>query len=43
MLSAEPVAVSGPFGLAYNPLTDRWSESTDADVNFMMVATRHQA
>jgi 2-polyprenyl-6-hydroxyphenyl methylase/3-demethylubiquinone-9 3-methyltransferase len=40
MLSAEPVAVSGPYGLAYNPLTDRWSESTDAGVNFMMVATR---
>jgi 2-polyprenyl-6-hydroxyphenyl methylase/3-demethylubiquinone-9 3-methyltransferase len=43
MLSAEPVAVSGPFGLAYNPLTDRWSESVDADVNFMMVATPDQA
>lgn len=40
MLSAEPVAVSGPFGLVYSPLTGRWSPSTDADVNFMMVATR---
>ncbi len=40
MLSAEPVAVNGPFGLAYDPLNDRWSESTDADVNFMMTATR---
>ncbi len=40
MLSAEPVAVRGPFGLVYDPLADRWSESTDADVNFMMVATR---
>ena len=40
MLSAEPVAVTGPFGLAYSPLTDRWSESVDADVNFMMLATR---
>ena len=40
MLSAEPVAVSGPYGLAYNPLADRWSESDDAGVNFMMVATR---
>ncbi len=40
MLSAEPVAVTGPFGLAYNPLADRWSESTDSDVNFLMVATR---
>jgi 2-polyprenyl-6-hydroxyphenyl methylase/3-demethylubiquinone-9 3-methyltransferase len=40
MLSAEPVAVTGPFGLNYSPLSDRWSESADADVNFMMLATR---
>lgn len=40
MLSEEPVAVSGPFGLVYNPLTDRWSESDDAAINYMMVATR---
>lgn len=40
MLSAEPVTVSGPFGLVYSPLTGRWSPSTDTDVNFMMVATR---
>ncbi len=40
MLSEEPMAVSGPFGLVYNPLTDRWSESDDAGINYMMVATR---
>jgi 2-polyprenyl-6-hydroxyphenyl methylase/3-demethylubiquinone-9 3-methyltransferase len=40
MLSAEPVAVEGPFGLAYNPLTDRWRETDDAAINYMMVATR---
>ena len=40
MLSKEPVAVSGPYGLVYNPLTDRWSESDDAGINYMMVATR---
>ena len=40
MLWEEPLAVSGPFGLVYNPLTDRWSESGDAAVNYMMVATR---
>lgn len=40
MLSAEPVAVTGPYGLAYNPLTDRWRETDDAAVNYMMVATR---
>ena len=40
MLSQEPVAVSGPFGLVYDPFTDRWSESDDAGINYMMVATR---
>lgn len=40
MLSSEPVAVQGPFGVAYNPLTDRWSGSSDVDVNYMMVALR---
>ena len=40
MLSQEPVAVSGPYGLAYDPFTDRWSESNDAGVNYMMLATR---
>ena len=40
MLSHEPVAVSGPYGLIYDPLADRWSESSDADINYMMIATR---
>ena len=40
MLSQEPVAVSGPYGLVYDPLADRWSESSDADINYMMIATR---
>lgn len=40
MLSQEPVAVAGPFGLALNPLTGRWSESDDAGINYMMIATR---
>jgi len=40
MLSEEPVVVSGPFGLVYDPFTDRWSESDDAGINYMMVATR---
>ncbi|HWQ87610.1 bifunctional 2-polyprenyl-6-hydroxyphenol methylase/3-demethylubiquinol 3-O-methyltransferase UbiG [Brevundimonas sp.] len=40
MLSEEPVAVSGPFGLAWDPFTDRWSESDDAGINYMMIATR---
>lgn len=40
MLSGEPVAATGPFGLALNPLTGRWSESDDAGINYMMIATR---
>ena len=40
MLSQEPVAVTGPFGLALNPLTGRWSESEDVGINYMMIATR---
>ena len=39
-LSAEPVAVQGPFGVAYNPLADRWSLGRDASVNYMMTAER---
>jgi len=40
MLADEPVQVTGPFGLNLNPLTGRWSESTDAEINYMMIATR---
>ncbi len=40
MLSQEPVAVRGPHGLAYDPFTDRWRESDDTAVNYMMIATR---
>lgn len=39
-LSGEPVAVQGPFGLAFNPLTGRWGRSGDADVNYMMTVAR---
>jgi 2-polyprenyl-6-hydroxyphenyl methylase/3-demethylubiquinone-9 3-methyltransferase len=40
MLSEEPVAVTGPFGLAYDLLTDCWAESDDTGINYMMIATR---
>ena len=33
-------SVLGPFGVSYNPLTGRWAQSADADVNYMMVITR---
>ena len=28
------------LGLAYDPLKDRWREGEDADINYMMIATR---
>ncbi len=39
-LSSEPVAVQGPFGVVYNPLTDRWSLGSDTGVNYMMIVER---
>ncbi|QSF54422.1 bifunctional 2-polyprenyl-6-hydroxyphenol methylase/3-demethylubiquinol 3-O-methyltransferase UbiG [Brevundimonas fontaquae] len=43
MLATEPVTVEGPYGLNYDPLHDRWSETDDAGINYMMVATRNAA
>jgi len=40
MLSQEPVAVSGPYGLVYDAFNDRWRDSDDADINYMMIASR---
>src|SRR3954467_1475645 len=34
-LAQSPVVVDGPFGVVFNPLTGRWTESTDTDVNYM--------
>src|SRR4051812_14570687 len=42
-LSAEPVVVDGPFGVVFNPLSGRWTESSDADVNYMMTVVRNPA
>ena len=39
-LASEPVEMQGPFGVAYNPLTGRWSRSADVDINYMMTVTR---
>jgi 2-polyprenyl-6-hydroxyphenyl methylase/3-demethylubiquinone-9 3-methyltransferase len=39
-LAGEPVEMQGPFGVGYNPLSDRWSVSGDVDVNYMMTVTR---
>jgi 2-polyprenyl-6-hydroxyphenyl methylase/3-demethylubiquinone-9 3-methyltransferase len=40
MLAAEPVTVDGPFGVAFNPLTGKWSRSDDTDINYMMTVSR---
>ena len=42
-LSTEPVVVEGPYGVVFNPLTGRWAESVDADVNYMMTVVRDAA
>ena len=39
-LDGEPYVVEGPFGVAYNPLTDRWSQSADTGINYMMTVKR---
>jgi 2-polyprenyl-6-hydroxyphenyl methylase/3-demethylubiquinone-9 3-methyltransferase len=41
-LEGEPVLVEGPFGVAYNPLADRWSLSADTDVNYMMTVLKER-
>ena len=40
-LDGEAVAVDGPFGVAYDPLTGRWLQSHDTEVNYMMTVVRH--
>jgi 2-polyprenyl-6-hydroxyphenyl methylase/3-demethylubiquinone-9 3-methyltransferase len=35
-LSDEPYQVEGPFGVSFNPLTQKWSLSGDSGMNFMM-------
>lgn len=39
-LAGQPVRIEGPFGVSYSPLADRWRETGDADVNYMMVVYR---
>jgi len=39
-LAAEPVAVDGPYGVVFSPLSGRWRQSADSDVNYMMVVSR---
>ena len=42
-LAGEPVRVDGPFGVVFEPLSGRWRQSHDADVNYMMTVARDAA
>ena len=42
-LADEPLAMQGPFGVAYDPLGGRWTRSSDCDINYMMTVTRDAA
>lgn len=42
-LAGAPVSVDGPFGVVFDPLSGRWSQSGDADVNYMMTVIRDPA
>lgn len=42
-LDGEPVSVHGPYGVAFNPLTDKWVRSSDCDINYMVTVTRDAA
>lgn len=39
-LAGEPVEVEGPVGVAYDPISGRWSQSPDVDVNYLMTVAR---
>ena len=39
-LAGETFAVEGPFGVAYDPFADRWSQSSDVGINYMMTVVR---
>jgi 2-polyprenyl-6-hydroxyphenyl methylase / 3-demethylubiquinone-9 3-methyltransferase len=42
-LAETPVTMDGPFGVVFNPLSGRWTESADTDVNYMMTVMRDAA
>jgi 2-polyprenyl-6-hydroxyphenyl methylase/3-demethylubiquinone-9 3-methyltransferase len=39
-LTGAGMTVGDPVGVSFNPLTDRWTISRDAGVNYMLTATR---
>ena len=42
-LADQPLAVDGPFGVVFDPLSGRWSQSHDTDVNYMMTVAHNVA
>ena len=42
-LTDQSLRIDGPFGVAYDPLADRWSRSQDCGINFMMTVSRPAA
>lgn len=42
-LEGHPYDVEGPFGVAYDPLSGRWSLSSDSGINYMMTVARPAA
>jgi 2-polyprenyl-6-hydroxyphenyl methylase/3-demethylubiquinone-9 3-methyltransferase len=41
LLAGGHLAVDGPYGVVFDPLSGRWSQSHDADVNYMMTVARN--
>ena len=39
-LADEALDVRGPYGVSYDPLADRWSMSSDTDINYMIVVEK---
>jgi 2-polyprenyl-6-hydroxyphenyl methylase/3-demethylubiquinone-9 3-methyltransferase len=42
-LADQPLTLDGPFGVVFDPLSGRWSQSHDTDVNYMMTVARDVA
>lgn len=42
-LAREPLSVDGPYGVVFDPLSGRWSQSHDTQVNYMMTVARDAA
>ncbi|HEY5007510.1 MAG TPA: bifunctional 2-polyprenyl-6-hydroxyphenol methylase/3-demethylubiquinol 3-O-methyltransferase UbiG [Caulobacteraceae bacterium] len=42
-LDGEPVEIAGPFGVSFNPISGRWTQGSDADINYMMTVSRPAA